>query len=245
MSTDFERHLDKYAEVILKIGLNLQKGQRLLIGSPIFGIYGTPIELAPLVRLVVRKAYQAGARLVDVLWNDDQMRLTRFQEAPRDSFDEFPKWRASAAYEAASSGDAILTFYAEDPELLKDQDPEPVGIFNKTNWTHIGPAMDLLIKNSMNWTIATAPVEGWVDRLFPSLASRDRKAKFWDTIFEICRVTQADPVSVWEAHLTELAGRANYLNHKKYISLKFSAPGINLTVGLPEGHLWKGGRMTS
>jgi aminopeptidase len=199
MSTDFERNLDKYADVLLKIGLNLQEGQRLLIGVPIFGIQGTPIELAPLVRLVARKAYQAGARLVDVLWNDDQMRLTRFQEAPRDSFEEFPTC----------------------------------------------PTMDLLFKDSVNWVIATAPVEGWVDNLFPSLTSEDGKAKFWDTIFEICRVKQADPISAWEAHLTELAGRTKYLNHKKFGGLKFTAPGTDLTVGLPEGHLWKGGRMTS
>ena len=245
MSTDFERNLDKYADVLLKIGLNLQEGQRLLIGVPIFGIQGTPIELAPLVRLVVRKAYQAGARLVDVLWNDDQMRLTRFQEAPRDSFEEFPTWRATAAYEAASSGDAILYFYAEDPELLKNQDPELVGTFSKTNWTHIGPYMDLLVKNSMNWVMATAPVEGWMDNLFPSLTSEDGKAKFWDTIFEICRVKQADPISAWDAHLTELAGRTKYLNHKKFGGLKFTTPGTDLTVGLPEGHLWKSGRMTS
>ena len=245
MSTDFELNLDKYADVLLKIGLNLQEGQRLLIGVPIFGIHGTPIELAPLVRIVVKKAYQDGARLVDVLWNDDQLRLTRFQEAPRDSFEEFPAWRANAAYETANSGDAILNFFAEDPELLKDQDSELVGLFSKTNWIHIGPTMELLVKNSMNWVVATAPVDGWVDKLFPTLAPEDRKAKFWDTIFEICRVKQADPISAWDAHLKELAGRAKYLNHKKYSELKFSGPGTDLTVGLPEGHLWKGGRMTS
>jgi aminopeptidase len=72
MSSDFEHNLDKYAEVIVKVGLNLQPGQRLLIGCPGLGIYGTPIELAPIVRLVVMKAYQIGARLVDVMWNDDQ-----------------------------------------------------------------------------------------------------------------------------------------------------------------------------
>ena len=217
MSSEFEQNLDKYADVIIRVGLNLQPGQRLLIGEPFFGIYGTPIELVPLVRLVVRKAYQAGARLVDVLWNDDQMRLTRFEEAPRDSFEEFPTWRTNAAYEIASSGDAILKFNAQNPELLKDQDPELVDIFYKTNWTHIAPTMELRAKNSMNWTVATAPVEGWVDKLFPSVSPGDRKAKFWDILFEICRVKQADPISAWDAHLTQLTGRANYLNHRRYI----------------------------
>jgi len=84
--TNFNMKLEKYAEVIVKVGLNLQPGQRLLIGLPIFGNYGVPLELAPLVRIITKKAYQIGARLVDVIWNDDQMRLIRFQNAPRDSF---------------------------------------------------------------------------------------------------------------------------------------------------------------
>jgi aminopeptidase len=245
MSTEFDKNLEKYAEVIIKVGLNLQPGQRLLIGYPFFGIYGTPLELAPLVRHIVRKAYQTGARLVDVLWNDDQNRLTRFQEAPRDSFEEFPAWRADAALQTVSSGDAILFFYAEDPELLKDQDPELIGTFSKTNWTQLGPVMELITKNSTNWCIATAPVDGWTESLFPSLSAPEGKARFWDTIFEICRVDQSNPVSAWDAHLTDLKSRADYFNHKKYAALKYSADGTDLTVGLPIGHLWKSGRMTS
>jgi aminopeptidase len=245
MTSEFEQNLEKYAEVIVKVGLNIQPGQRLLIGWPAFGIYGTPIELVPLVRLVVKKAYQAGARLVDVLWNDDQLRLIRFQEAPRDSFEEFPEWRTNAVNEISESGDALLSFYAEDPELLKDQDSELVGVFHTTNWKYVGPSMDLATKNAMNWTVATAPVDGWVEKLFPSLPADEAKIKFWDTIFEICRIKDADPVAAWNAHIRALSGRVDYLNHKKYAALKYSAPGTDLTVGLPKGHLWHGGRMTN
>jgi aminopeptidase len=245
MSGDFESNLEKYAEIILKVGLNLQKGQRLLIGVPIFGLPGTPIELVPLVRLVVEKAYKAGARFVEVLWNDDFMRLSRFENAPDDSFDEFPKWRATAAYEAAKSGDAILTLFAENPELLKDQDPEAVGVYSKTNWTYIHSAMELITQNNTNWTVATAPVEGWAENIVPSFTEGDKKAQFWETIFEICRVKEESPLSAWDAHLSELAERAKYLNEMKFFHLKFSAPGTDLMVGLPKGHLWKSGRMTS
>jgi aminopeptidase len=143
VSSDFERNLERYAEVIVRVGLNLQPGQRLLIGMPIFGIYGTPIELAPLVRLIVAKAYRVGARLVDVMWNDDQLRLIRFQNAPRDSFEEFPTWRADAALEAAEAGDAVLNIYAENPDLLVEQDPELVATYQQTNWKHIEPTMAL------------------------------------------------------------------------------------------------------
>ncbi|UCC63655.1 MAG: aminopeptidase [Anaerolineae bacterium] len=245
MSLEFQRNLDKYAEVTVRVGLNLQPGQRLLIGMPLFGIYGTPLELAPLVRTIVAKAYQAGARLVDVMWNDDQLRLIRFQHAPRDSFEEFPTWRADAAFEAAKAGDAVLVIYAENPDLLVGQDPELVAVVQHTNFKHSEPTMDLVVKNAMNWALITAPVEGWPQKVFPDLPPDSRKAKFWDTIFEICRVKQADPVSAWQDHVNELVVRSDYLNRKRYAALKLTAPGTDLTVGLPSGHIWRGARMTS
>jgi aminopeptidase len=90
MPADFEQNCEKYAEVIVKVGLNLQPGQKLLIGPPFHGVTGVPIELAFLVRSIASQAYQAGARLVEVMWADDQLRLIRIQNAPRDSFEEFP-----------------------------------------------------------------------------------------------------------------------------------------------------------
>lgn len=112
MSADFEYKLGKYAEVIVKSGLNLQPGQRLVIGTPIYELMGVPIELAPLVRRITLEAYKAGASYVDVIWNDDQLTLTRFQEGAGAALGEFPTWKAEAGRKAAEDGDAILILYA-------------------------------------------------------------------------------------------------------------------------------------
>jgi aminopeptidase len=246
MSSEFERNLDKYAEVIVRVGLNLQPTQRLLImGVPYLGIYGAPLELAPLVRLIVTKAYQVGARLVDVMWNDDQLRLIRFQHAPRDSFEEFPTWRADGALEAAQGGDAALLILAEDPDLLIKQDPTLITTVHQTGFKHMKPFSDLRGKNAMNWVVITAPVDGWSDKVFPNLPPEDRQARFWDTLFEICRVKQPDPVSAWEDHVNELASRRDYLNYKRYAALRLTAPGTDLVAGLPRGHVWRAARMTT
>jgi aminopeptidase len=245
MSSEFERNLDKYAEVIVRVGLNLQAGQRLLIGVPLLGMYGTPLGLAPLVRLIVKRAYQVGARLVDVMWNDDQLRLIRFQHAPRDSFEEFPTWRADAAFEVAKAGDAVLVILAEDPGLLVQQDPTLITSVHQTSFKHTKPFSDLRGRNAMNWVVVTAPVDGWPDKVFPHLPPEDRTAQFWDTIFEICRVKQPDPVSAWKDHVNELGARRDYLNHKRYTALKLTAPGTDLMAGLPKGHVWRAARMTS
>ena len=245
MSSEFEKNLDKYAEVIVKVGLNLQPGQRLLIGGPIFGFWGISLELAPLIRKIVTKAYQIGARLVDVLWKDDQLLLIRLQHAQKDLLKEFPIWRIDAGVEIAKAGDAYLAVYAENPDLLIEQPPEKITAIQQNNFQHNKPIMDLVGESSMNWLIVTAPVDGWADKVFPNLPSDRRKAKFWDTIFEICRVKQEDPVSAWRNHVNQLAARSNYLNQKKYVELKFTAIDTDLTIGLPKEHLWQSGSMTS
>jgi len=243
MSSEFEQNLEKYVEVILKVGLNLQKGQRLLISA---SSIGTPLlELAPFVELITKKAYQMGARFVDVIWDDPQLHLIRFQHAPRDSFEEFPTWISNAHLEFAEKGDATLLLYADIPDLFIDQDPELMAIRRKTEAKHFKPWSDLRSKNAMNNTIVAAPVDGWTDKIFPDLPPNKRKAKMWDTIFDICRVKQKDPVSAWNNHINQLHVRTNYLNHKQYTTLKLEAPGTDLTIGLPKGHIWKSARQTS
>jgi aminopeptidase len=147
LSSDFEINLEKYAEIIVKVGLNLEPGQRLLIGTPFAGTYGVAIELAPLVRLIVKKAYQMGAKLVDVMWDDDQIQFIRYNHAPRDSFEEFPTWRTDGALEIAKEGDAMLLITARNPDLLSEQDSNLILTAKKTFLKHNKPANDLRKKN--------------------------------------------------------------------------------------------------
>lgn len=245
MSSEFEQNLDKYSDVIIKVGLNLQPGQCLLIGAPIFSDTYAPIELAPLVRLIVAKAYKVGARFVDVMWIDYQLQLLRYKYAPKDSFEEFPSWRTDLVHDMGKSGDAILVIYAENPDLLINEDPELINVSQQTFFKHMAPIMDLVVQNTMNWAVITAPIDGWVDKFFPDIPPDKRKDKLWDIIFDICRIKHKDPVSAWQDHVNQLASRSNYLNQKEYMSLKFTATGTNLTIGLPKGHMWHSGSMTS
>jgi aminopeptidase len=245
MSASLEKNMDKYAEVVVKVGLNLQHGQRLLIGVPFQGNLGTSIDLAPLVRLIAAKAYQSGARLVDVLWDDDQLRLIRNQYAPSDSFEEFPSWRTNAAFEVAREGDAVLIIFSEDPDLFLKQDPSTISILRQTALEHSKSFSELQSKNHMNWVVITAPREGWLKKVLPELAPEERKDRFWEMLFKICRIDHPDPVSAWMKHIHELTTRRDYLNQQRYDALKMTAPGTDLTIGLPKGHIWRAARMTS
>ena len=241
-SPEFERDLDRYAEVIVKIGLNLQPGQRLLIGGPTAYTYGTPIELAPLVRLITKKAYQRGARFVEVFWDDDQLRKIRFEHAPRDSFEEYPTWRTDCQYKFGIEGDAVLIFAAFNPNLLKDQDQDLMATTFNSYVKHRKTFGDLITKSAVNWTAITAPIDGWTEKVFPNVEQENKKVKFWDTIFEICRVKCEDPIANWEDHINQLSARNKYLNQKRYVSVKFDGPGTDLTIGLPKGHIWGSAR---
>ncbi len=245
MSSEFEKNLEKYAEVIVKVGLNLQPGQGLLIGAPRQSAYGVSIEIVPLVRLITKKAYQSGAKLVEVLWGDEQIRLIRFQHASRDSFEEFPTWRTNASFEISKNDDAMLLVMAGNPDLLAGQDSDLILTTHKSYFKHNKPSADLRRSGMGNWSGFAAPVEGWAKKIFPDIPPADRMAKFWDMIFDICRVKETDPIAAWEKHIKQLGVRANYLNRKKYSALKYNAPGTDLTIGLPKGHIWKSANMTT
>ncbi len=239
MKSEFERNLEKYAELIVKFGLNIQPGQRLLIGTPRTSTYGVPIELAPLVRLITKKAYQSGAKLVEILWEDAQIRLIRYQHAPRDSFEEFPTWRTDAKFEISKNDDAILGVAAVNPDLLSGQDSDLILTAHKSFYKHNKPAADLIRSGVGTWSVFPAPIKGWVDKVFPDIPSTERMAKFWDVIFDICRVKEEDPITAWEDHINQLVARSDFINKKEYVALKYNAPGTNLTIGLPKGHIWK------
>jgi len=232
--SSFEQLLSKYAEITVHIGLGLRPGQRLMIRAP--------IEAAPFVRLVAASAYQAGCRYVEVQWSDEQLDLIRFQHAPRDSFDEFPAYRTNGRLEYARNGDASLAVYAENPDLLKDQDPQLIATAMRTYRKHNKPIMELLQRGAFNWCVVSIPIPSWSSKVFPSLPAHEAQAKLWEAIFKVCRLEDADPVESWKGHLSDLSARSQYLTNRQYSALHIKGPGTDLTIGLPPGHIWVSGQ---
>ncbi|MFW9827669.1 MAG: aminopeptidase [Candidatus Thorarchaeota archaeon] len=243
ITSDFEKKLEKYAEAVLKVAINLQPGQRLLIGAPSYFILGVPLELVPLIRVITKKAYQMGAKFVDVMWKDDVINRIRFQHALKNSFEEYPNWRVEEAIKLAKSGDAILFIGSFDPSLLDGQDPSLISKYVEICMKHYKPLLDLRHQNAMNYTIIAPPISGWANIVFSNLAHNECNKKLWETMFEICRVKQQDPTIAWRNHIKELQSRCNYLNQKQYNALKMTALGTDLMVGLVKGHIWMSGGM--
>lgn len=241
MSSEFEQRLEKYAEVILKIGLNLQPKQRLLIGGPTSSSDGISFETAPLVRIIAKKAYQMGARLVDVVWGDEQLRLIRYQYGPKRSLKEYPKWRIDARFDISQAGDANLHISNSNPDLLKDVDLGVIAKFQLYLLKHLKPVLNLVGSYALNWAVIAAPTKAWADKIFPKIPSNERIQKLWNAIFKICRIDEDDPISAWQNHSETLHKRCIYLNKKQYKALKLTSPETDLTIGLPKDHIWHGG----
>lgn len=235
---EFQQNLRKYAEVIIKLGANVQPGQRVLI---------TPwTDDATFVRLLAEQAYKAGASFVEVLWDDEPLRLVRFKHAPKDSFDQYSDWRREAIIEAGEKGAAIIRMASADPTLLLEQDPDLVQVFQKTEYKQLQPYFNLVRSRGVNWVGIGVPTERWAAKVLPDVPEDERIRKMWELIFQMCRIsTTDDPMAEWERHIANLKGRSAYFNQKKYTALKFTAPGTDLWMGLPEGQIWLSAQMES
>lgn len=237
MVKDFQSNLKKYADLTIKVGLNLQPGQKLIMQHLRYG--GVPIETAPLVRELAASAYKAGAPFVDVLWRDDELKLIRYEHAPRDSFDEFPDWQSTAVLDVIENGGALLSLASFDPDLMVGQDPDLQDQQQRAFLKYWKPISAHIGQNTMNWTVLSIPIEGWAKKVFPDLSEEQGVPALWDALFKICRVYEDDPQAAWEVHIQELKKRADYLNQKSYQSLHYAAPGTDLMINLPEGHIWR------
>jgi aminopeptidase len=238
VSLSFEQKLQHYADLIVRVGLNVQPHQRLLIAA-------APIDGAPFVRALTASAYKAGCRLVSVRWSDEQLTLERFRHAPRDSFEEFADSDLAALAEAIERGDALLSIAAQDPALLKDQDPALVSTTMRVRSMKNKPYSEKIMVDAVNWCVAAMPSPAWAKSVFPNLNQEAAIAALWEAIFMTTRADQPDPVDAWKTHLATLDARSMLLNDRHFAALRFTGPGTNLRVGLPEKHQWMAGSSTT
>jgi aminopeptidase len=235
--------LRKYAEAIVKVGLNLRTGQRLIITN------ATARGVAPagraLVHEVTKAAYAAGARFVDVIWGDEEMLRIRLQNAPADSFDEYPKWHVNGIVDMLEKGDALLSIYANDPDVYSGLDSERVGAMQKSHLENYASISTLVSRNAVNWCVVASAAPAWAAKIFPDLHSEEAMGKLWQAIFETTRAIQPDPVVAWQEHIRNLRKRADYMQAKKYSALHYRAASprdkssdTDFTLGLPRGHKW-------
>jgi len=235
--TNHEIRLDRLAEVAIHVGLGLAPGQELVITAT--------LDAVPLVRRITAQAYKAGASLVTTLLSDEQAALLRYEHAPDASFDKAPAWLQEGLANAYRAGSARLAVTGSDPSLLKNQDPKKVSRANVAMSKVSRPAMEIITRHEINWTIVASATPAWAKAISPNEPEDVAMEKLWHAIFSCSRVLNDGAVENWRAHDAQLQKRAAYLNEKRYSALHYTGPGTDLVVGLADDHLWLGGGTTA
>lgn len=226
--------LKKYASLIVKEGINIQKDQILVINSP--------IECAEFTREISEIAYREGAKDVVVSWNDELLAKIKYLNAPEEVFEEFPNWRKELYVSYAEKGAAFLSISASDPELMKDVKPERLMKANKASSTALRDYRERLMSDKNVWCVVSVPTKAWAKKVFPEVSEESAVEKLWSAIFKAVRSDVEDPVASWEEHKNNLKKSMDFLNENnfKYLHYKNSL-GTDLKIELPENHLWLGG----
>jgi len=231
--SDLNTSLHKYAELAVKVGVNVQEGQTLIVHAP--------VDAADFTRLIAEKAYEAGARLVKIMWNDEAITRLQFEKAADDVFTEAPKWYAGELTELVENGAAILHVLSENPDLLSGVDPQRIANYYKTRGEAMKKYRAYQQADKFSWCLIAVPSQAWAAKVFPDAPESEQVRKLWDAIFHTVRVDQENPVEAWNKHLAVLEQKSSVLNAKKYKKLHYVAPGTDLTIELPEGHIWAQG----
>lgn len=232
MNSIFERNLAKYAELAVKIGVNIQPDQYLYIAAS--------IEVAPFVQKITKIAYENGAKQVFVDYVDDVISRTRYELAPENSFDFFPPWKIQEREWLAEQGAAFMSIVSQSPDLLSGIDSKKIASFQKAAGTALNKYRQYVQADKISWTVIAAPSEQWASKVFPELPKENQVDALWDAIFKATRSDLENPVKAWADHNDNLHEKVDYLNDKKYTKLHYTAPGTDLTIELPKGHLWCG-----
>lgn len=229
-----EKQIEKYVELVITKGINIQKGQILVISSP--------VETYDFTRKLVEKAYQLGASEVVTHWSDEVCGKYRYTYGADEIFDIFLEWQKESMEYYRKKGAAFLSVYAADPDILKEVDKTRVARFQKAKSLALKEYYENVMGNSNQWCVMSVPTKAWARRVFPELKEEFAILEMWKLILKIVRADRENPILEWEKHLSMLKARMDYLNSKRFTKLIYkNSLGTNLEVELPEGHKWISG----
>lgn len=232
MMTFLEKQ-QQYAELLVKLGLNVQPGQEVVVRCA--------ADAVGFARLVAKAAYAAGAREVITHFRDEVLTKLRYDNAPLEVFENIPDWEGESMNHYAERGAAFLSIVSEDPEAMKGVDHAKMAARTKAADVAFKGYYERMDKSELQWCVAAVPSAGWAKKVFPDKCEEDAVAALWDAIFAAVRVGNNAEAS-WRAHSKSLIERSKLLNAKQFKELHYTnSLGTNFSVGLVDNHIWAGG----
>ena len=226
---------EKYAKALVKIGVNVQKGQTLVLSAP--------VECAGFARLCAKYAYERGCREVVMNWSDDYLSRQRFLYAESEVFDKAHEYRKVFTDSFSNEGAAFLHLYARDPEALSGVDADRIRRNQLSSMEAMNTYRLLQSANELQWCIASVPIKAWAAKVFPEIPEDEAMEMLWDAIYKTVFVNETDDiVSLWNEHIMKTDARAKIMTDYNFKYLKYkNSLGTDLTVELADNHKWAGG----
>jgi len=229
-----QQTLKNYANLLVRTGGNVQKGQPVVITSD--------IEAAHFARLVQDTAYDAGASEVTILWGDEASTRTKYLRAADETFDDYPDWIVERYKYWDNKGVVYLHITSGNPDLLNGVDPERIKRFGKVAREKMREHSALTMSHKIRWSACAIPSPAWAEKVFPNISEDEAMEELWELIIKAARADGDDPIADWRKHRKSFVNNVNYLNEQQFTALRLTTGlGTNITIGLNENHVWKGG----
>lgn len=231
--TNYKEKLQQYAELLVKVGMNVQPKQPVFIRSS--------VETLELTHLIVEEAYRCGASDVRVVYSDPTLKRLKFENESVEHFanHEIKSYDVEARMDYVKRGAANLALISEDPDLMDGIDSQKLQAFQQQNARAFKGYMESVQKNQFPWVVAAFPSKAWAKRVYPELSVEEAYIKFIDEVFDIVRIDGNAPVENWRQHIANLSVYAQKLQQKNYHALHYVSEGTDLTVGLAKNHIWE------
>lgn len=230
---NFNENLKKYARLIAETGVNVQDNHTVVLQIS--------VAQAPLARLITEEAYRLGAAEVIVQWSDETIQREFLAHAATDRIENVPQYKIDQTDDWIAKGASRISVVSSNPDALAGVDAQRVAAFQAANGKALVNLRKATQANKVSWTVVAAASEGWAAKVFPELATSEEQVDaLWNEIFKTTRIYEENPVIAWNIHDKKLQEKAAELNEQQFTALHYTAPGTDLTIGLPKNHLWEG-----
>lgn len=229
---NFNENLQKYAQLITEVGINVQKGHTVVIQAE--------VDQAPFVRLLTKHAYALGAAEVIVDWKDSIVGREFLEHGDDELLEVLPQFKIDQADEWVEKGASRIALVSASPNAYEGVNSDRVAKYQAAANKGLANLRKASQANKISWVVAAAAGTEWAQLVFPDKTAEEAHDALWDQIFKTTRIYTEDPILAWKNHDETLVTKANELNKEQFVALHYRAPGTDLTVGLPKGHLWEG-----
>ena len=228
---NFEDKINKYADLITQVGVNVQPGQTIILTIG--------VDQQPLAHAITQAAYDLGADEVVVEWTDDFLSREFLTHTSQERLTTMPAYIKGKADELMAKHASRITVLSDDPDALAGLDSKRLSAYQKALSIARRSIRQATMNNDVSWLVVGAAGQAWAEKVFPDDAPTVALDKLWDAIFFTARIDTPNPIAAWRDHIRELSQKDDWLNSFNFKALKYSAPTADITIGLADQHVWE------